>query len=76
MLTFLGGRANRAGCNDSHWQGHVVFICDHDQDKIDMKVLDDSNSTLKFSAMFVVRHQSICSLSQKGLSGGAIFFIL
>uniref|UniRef100_A0A0P4VUQ4 Cation-dependent mannose-6-phosphate receptor n=1 Tax=Scylla olivacea TaxID=85551 RepID=A0A0P4VUQ4_SCYOL len=76
MLTFLGGPASQAGCNGSHWQGHVVFICDHDQDKIEMKVLDDPNFTLKFSAMFVVRHRSICSLSQKGLSGGAIFFIL
>lgn len=76
MLTFLGGPPRPSPCNGSKWDGHVLFICDHDEYEMNMKVLDDPVLTLKFSAMFVVRHHSVCSLSPKGLSPGAIFFII
>lgn len=76
MLTFLGDPVNQLNQNGSQVAGHVLFICDNDQNKMDMKVLDDSKLTLKNTTMFVVRHRCVCSLSPKGLSGGTIFFIV
>ncbi|XP_069185715.1 cation-dependent mannose-6-phosphate receptor [Procambarus clarkii] len=75
MLTFLGGQ-KLENCSKNTSEAHVLFICDHHERQVQIKMLNDSQSTLMCTSTFIVRHRCVCSPSSEGLSGGAIFFIL
>ncbi|KAG7157418.1 cation-dependent mannose-6-phosphate receptor-like [Homarus americanus] len=79
MLTFLGAKGLEGKykkCNGTAGASHILFLCDHQQHKVQLEILEDFHGSLTCSMMFVVRHSCVCSLSNQGLSGGAIFFII
>lgn len=76
MVTFLGGDKFEQACNKTMMQSHILFICDHHQNKVEIHTLNDYQQTLSCALMFIVRHSCVCAVSKEGLGAGAIFFIL
>nr|XP_045602655.1 uncharacterized protein LOC123760890 [Procambarus clarkii] len=64
------------GCFTLSESAVAVFLGAIVSSLVQIKMLNDSQSTLMCTSTFIVRHRCVCSPSSEGLSGGAIFFIL